>query len=173
MNRDITGSSAQDGVNRLRLIVRPPNGAPLLGVAREYDRMPASGEVAADFALPRAVVVSGRAVERGTGRPMLATRNEGCHGPGPVMGGHVWYRPLAGNASVTGNEAEGYFRHGVQPARSVRGPRRGRRRLPGRGATGAGGAPAGGVAGDAVHVGRVACPGRRATAITADSPTRP
>ncbi len=105
----------QDGVNGLRLIVRPPNGAPLLGVAREYDRMPGSGEVASDFALPRAVVVSGRAVERGTGRPMLATRDEGCHGPGPIMGGYVWYHPLAGNASVTGTEAEGYLRHGVNP----------------------------------------------------------
>jgi RNA polymerase sigma factor (sigma-70 family) len=105
----------RDGSNRLRLVARPPDGAPLLGAAHEYDRMPASGEVAADFALPRAVVVSGRAVERGTGRPMLATRNEGCHGPGPVMGGRIWYRPLAGNASVTGNEAEGYFRYGLDP----------------------------------------------------------
>jgi hypothetical protein len=69
------------------------------------------GEVAADFALPRAVVVSGQAVVRGTGRPMLATQSQGCHGPGPVMGGHVWYRPLAGNAALTGNEAGDYFRH--------------------------------------------------------------
>jgi hypothetical protein len=69
------------------------------------------GEVAADFALPRAVVVSGRAVERGTGRPMLATQSQGCHGPGPVKAGHVWYRPLAGNAALTGNEAGDYYRY--------------------------------------------------------------
>ena len=73
--------------------------------------MNASGELTADFALPRAVVISGRAVERGTGRPMLATQGTGCHGQGPVTGGRVWYRPLAGNAAVTGNEAEGYYRH--------------------------------------------------------------
>jgi hypothetical protein len=68
------------------------------------------GEVAADFALPRAVVVSGRAVERGTGRPMLANQSQGCHGPWPVKAGRVWYRPLAGNAALTGNEVGDYYR---------------------------------------------------------------
>ena len=104
----------QDCGDRIRLAARPPDGSPLLGVSREFDKVPASGELTADFALPRAVVVSGRAVERGTGRPMLATQNQGCHGPGSVMGGRVWYRPLTGNASVTGNEAADYFKHALQ-----------------------------------------------------------
>src|SRR5262249_57349890 len=51
------------------------------------------------------------------GRRMPRRRHGGCHGPGAVMGGRVWYRPLAGNAAVTGNEAEGYFRHGVTAGR--------------------------------------------------------
>ncbi len=101
------------GLDRLWLAARPPDGAPLLGVARECVGMPASSEFTADFALPRAVVVSGRAVERGTGRPMLATRHEGCHGPGPIRGGYVWYHPLAGNAALTGSEVGAYFRHGM------------------------------------------------------------
>ena len=37
----------------------------------------------------------------------------GCQGPGPVMGGLVWYRPLAGNASATGNEAGACFRRAL------------------------------------------------------------
>jgi RNA polymerase sigma factor (sigma-70 family) len=102
-----------DGLDRLWLAARPPDGAPLLGVARECVGMPASSEFTADFALPRAVVVSGRAVERGTGRPMLATRHDGCHGPGPIMGGRVWYHPLAANAALAGSEVGGYFRHGM------------------------------------------------------------
>jgi hypothetical protein len=109
----------QDGTERLQLFARPPEGATLLGAAREYDRVQGYGEFTADFALPRAIVVSGRALERGTGRPMLATRGEGCHGAGPVTGGRVWYRPLAGNASVTGNEAEVYFRHALTDSRGL------------------------------------------------------
>ena len=35
------------------------------------------------------------------------------------MGGRVWYRPLAGNASVTGNEAADYFRHALHGQRGL------------------------------------------------------
>ncbi len=102
-----------DGGDRVRIFARPPEGAPLLGAAREYDRVPPAGEFTADFSLPRGVIVTGRAVERGTGRPMLATQNHGCHGPGDIMGGRVWYRPLAGNATVAGGEVGAYFQRGV------------------------------------------------------------
>jgi hypothetical protein len=50
---------------------------------------------------------------------MLATQSEGCHGPGPMRGGRVWYRPLTGNASLTGNEAEEYFRRGLTDRRGL------------------------------------------------------
>jgi RNA polymerase sigma factor (sigma-70 family) len=103
----------QDEQNHFWIVARPKEGSILLGAAREHKTLSSSGEITADFALPRAVVVSGRVVERGTGRPMLATRHEGCHGPGPIMGGRLWYRPLAGNAAASGNEFEGYMRHGV------------------------------------------------------------
>jgi RNA polymerase sigma factor (sigma-70 family) len=103
----------------LRLAVRPPDGSPLLPVSRELENVPASGEVAADFGLARAVVVSGRAVERGTGRPMLATQSYGCHGPGPIMAGHVWYRPIIGNASATNNDTADYFRYALEGQRGL------------------------------------------------------
>jgi hypothetical protein len=103
----------QEKLDRFWIVARPAEGAPLSGAAREYQGVKGSGELTADFSLPRAIVVSGRAVERGTGRPMLATRNEGCHGPGAIMGGRVWYRPLAGNSTLAGNEAEAFLRHGL------------------------------------------------------------
>jgi RNA polymerase sigma factor (sigma-70 family) len=103
----------QDGLDQLWLAARPPEGSSLLGVAREYKGTSAHGELAADFSLPRGVVVSGRAVERETGRPMLATRSQGCHGPGPIMGGRIWYRPLVNNDAVTGSETGAYLQHGV------------------------------------------------------------
>lgn len=53
---------------------------------REYDNVQRFSELTADFTLA-GVVISGRAVERGTGQPMLAAQNQGCHGPGPIMGG--------------------------------------------------------------------------------------
>jgi RNA polymerase sigma factor (sigma-70 family) len=99
-----------DRLDRLRLGVRPPQNSNWLGVARTFEGVPASGEFAADFTLPRAVAVSGRAVERGTGRPMLAARRDGCHGPGPVTGGRVWYRPLAGNTWLTRTQVGEYLR---------------------------------------------------------------
>lgn len=42
---------------------------------------------------------------------MLATQSHGCHGPGNVMAGHVWYRPLAGNAATAGTEVGDFLRH--------------------------------------------------------------
>jgi hypothetical protein len=103
----------QDDLDHLWLAARPPDGSLLLGLAREYQGTRSHGEVVADFSLPRGVVVSGRAVERATGKPMLATRHEGCHGPGPIMGGRIWYRPLVGNSSVDGTEIGAYLQHGV------------------------------------------------------------
>jgi hypothetical protein len=109
----------EGATKRLRLAVRPPDGSPLLAVSRELENVPASGEVAADFALSRAVVISGRAVERGTGRPMLATQSYGCHGPGPIMAGHVWYRPIIGNASATNSETADYLRYALEGQRGL------------------------------------------------------
>jgi hypothetical protein len=109
----------EGAIKRLRLAVRPPDGSPLLPVSRELENVPDAGEFAADFALSRAVVISGRAVERGTGRPMLATQSYGCHGPGPIMAGHVWYRPIIGNASATNNETADYFRYAIEGQRGL------------------------------------------------------
>ena len=164
----------QDGVNASPVDARPPNGAPLLGAAREYDGMTGIRRAHRRLrAPPRSRRLRpGRRTGDGPADARHA-RHEGCHGPGPVMGGRVWYRPLAGNASVTGTEAEGYLRHGLltrkvcswassrPTASSGAWCRRGGacscwRRRPGCRSCGT----------------CLACPGRRATAITADSPTR-
>ncbi len=100
----------QSGANRFPIVVRPPDQAPLVGAAREVQGSATPGEIRADFALQRAVVVSGRVVERGTGRPMVASQDYGCHGPQHVRAGYLWYRPLASNPTLRDVEIQTYFR---------------------------------------------------------------
>jgi beta-lactamase regulating signal transducer with metallopeptidase domain len=62
------------------------------------------GEIVADFNIPRGINITGRVLETGTNRPIVAAARQDCHdvGLGPMVAGYVRYYPLATNATLRG-----------------------------------------------------------------------
>ncbi len=105
-----------EGLPRVLIRIAPENGHtytnpvnPYLGTARELSGVGGLGEVVADFALDRGVIVSGRVVEEGTFLPMVARDKEMC--PDFPRSGLIRYFPLAGNRAVAGTELGNHYRH--------------------------------------------------------------
>ncbi len=67
------------------------------------------GDTVADFELMRGIVVSGRVVEAGTGRPIVSAARDECGVLGAPVAGYVHYRPLANNSTIRGTPTGAYF----------------------------------------------------------------
>ncbi len=89
-----------DGSPTIWVYAIPDRRGDYLPATRRFDGVEAPGEVKADFRLARGVVVKGRAIEAGTGRPIVASPNDDCHNQGVPRAGFVTYYPLASNAAL-------------------------------------------------------------------------
>jgi RNA polymerase sigma factor (sigma-70 family) len=77
--------------------------------ARRFSNAGALGEIVADFAIERDVVLAGRVVETGTGRPMVSGMKWDCHGHDRPVAGYAEYVPLASNQALRGTPTGLYF----------------------------------------------------------------
>jgi RNA polymerase sigma factor (sigma-70 family) len=91
-----------------------------LSAARQFSDARESGEIVADFDIQRGVVVSGRVLESGTGRPIVSAPRYYCHdkAPIPLRAGFVYYYPLAINAALRGRPA-GLFFEGLSTGEAI------------------------------------------------------
>lgn len=96
----------------LLVYAKPPDAERYLTVVRRFSNVEGLGETAADFDLPRGVVIEGRVLEADTGRPIVSAPRYGCHYPatgGPLRAGYVYYFPLSTNSELRGAPAGLYF----------------------------------------------------------------
>jgi RNA polymerase sigma factor (sigma-70 family) len=82
-----------------------------LGAARRFSDVNGLGEIVANFDIQRAVLGTGRVLESGTRRPIVAAPRHYCHdeGAGPLRAGFVRYFPLSSNTALRGTPTGIYF----------------------------------------------------------------
>ncbi|MGH7137698.1 MAG: carboxypeptidase regulatory-like domain-containing protein, partial [Pirellulales bacterium] len=93
------------------------SGSPYVNALRRFPGTDAPArkrpaEIIADFDLPPGVVVTGRVLESGTDRPIVAAPRRQCHDPesgGPLLAGYVLYFPLSTNLLLRGTANGLYF----------------------------------------------------------------
>lgn len=95
----------------LMVYVQPDAPDRYLTVVYQLANAKGLGELVANFEMPRGVIISGRVLEEGTGRPIVSAPRHGCHdaGPGPLVAGNVVYFPLANNTGLRGKPHGLYF----------------------------------------------------------------
>ena len=89
-----------------------------VNAARHFTDAKESGEIVADFDLPRGVLINGRVLESGTNRPIVSGVRHFCHDDpvegGPVVAGYVIYFPLSTNTALRDTPMGQYF-EGIPP----------------------------------------------------------
>ncbi len=83
-----------------------------LGAVRKISVAKGPGEIVTDFDIQTGVIVTGRVLEAGTGRPIVSAPPWECHAPGGVgelRAGRVIYFPLSTNGTLRGTPTGLYF----------------------------------------------------------------
>jgi hypothetical protein len=80
-----------------------------LAATRKFTGGQSLGEIVANFDLQRGIVLTGRVLETGTDKAIVAAPRDECGVPGALLAGWVEYYPLSANAALRGSATGMYF----------------------------------------------------------------